>query len=89
MWSLVLGAAVVALADFLLTLWLRQRTSVPAGPEALIGRTAVARTPLDPDGFVVIDGERWQARIETGHADEGEQVAVVGSDGLCLQVRRA
>lgn len=58
------------------------------GTEALIGRMAVARTPLTPDGMVFIEGERWQAELEDGSAAEGEQVRVVSADGLRLRVRK-
>ncbi len=58
------------------------------GTEALIGRMAVARTPLTPDGMVFIEGERWQAELEDGSAAEGEEVRVVSAEGLRLRVRK-
>ncbi len=58
------------------------------GTEALVGRMAVARTPLMPDGVVFIQGERWQAEIEDGSAAQGEQVRVVSAAGLRLRVRK-
>ena len=58
------------------------------GTEALVGRMAVARTPLTPDGMVFIEGERWQAELEDGSAAEGEQVRVVSANGLRLTVRK-
>ena len=58
------------------------------GTEALVGRMAVARTPLTPDGMVFIQGERWRAELEDGSAAEGEQVRVVSADGLRLRVRK-
>lgn len=58
------------------------------GAEALVGRMAVARTPLTPDGMVFIQGERWRAELESGSASEGEQVRVVSADGLRLTVRK-
>ena len=58
------------------------------GTEALVGRMAVARTPLTPDGMVFIEGERWRAELEDGSAAEGEQVRVVSADGLRLRVRK-
>ncbi|MXW26346.1 MAG: nodulation protein NfeD [Dehalococcoidia bacterium] len=58
------------------------------GAEALVGRMAVARTPLTPDGMVFIQGERWRAELEDGSAAEGEEVRVVSADGLRLRVRK-
>lgn len=58
------------------------------GAEALVGRMAIARTPLTPDGMVFIQGERWRAELEAGSASEGEQVRVVSARGLSLRVRK-
>ena len=59
------------------------------GTEALVGRMAVARTPLAPDGLVFIEGERWRAELEDGGAArEGERLLVVRASGLRLTVRK-
>ena len=59
------------------------------GTEALVGRMAVARTPLAPDGLVFIEGERWRAELEGGGAArEGERLLVVRASGLRLTVRK-
>lgn len=60
----------------------------PAGTDALIGQTAIARTPLTPEGFVFIDGERWKARVEAGVAGAGEHLRVTSVDGFTLRVRK-
>jgi len=60
---------------------------VRAGAETLIGQTARVVTPCRPVGQVSVAGELWQARCEAG-ADEGEEVTVVGRDGLLLTVER-
>ncbi len=65
-----------------------RRIPAVVGTEALIGKTAVARTPLTPEGFVMVEGERWRARIEDGQAREGERVRIVGAEGLLLKVRK-
>ena len=54
----------------------------------MVGSLAVARTPLTPDGMVFVDGERWSAELESGSAEEGEQVRVVSAKGLRLRVRK-
>lgn len=59
------------------------------GTEALVGRMAIARTPLAPDGLVFIEGERWRAELEDGGAArEGERLLVVRASGLRLTVRK-
>lgn len=59
------------------------------GTEALVGRMAVARTPLAPDGLVFIEGERWRAELEDGGAARvGERLLVVRASGLSLTVRK-
>jgi|DewCreStandDraft_5_1066085.scaffolds.fasta_scaffold00393_59 membrane-bound serine protease (ClpP class) len=59
------------------------------GPETMVGRRAVARSPLNPSGFVLVDGEYWQAEAEDGDVQPGETVVVTAREGLRLRVRRA
>jgi membrane-bound serine protease (ClpP class) len=40
-----------------------RRNKVLLGPQAMIGGTAIARTPLSPTGQVEIRGELWQASL--------------------------
>lgn len=65
-----------------------RRMRSTTGTEALVGSLAVARTPLTPDGMVFLHGERWRAELETGSAEEGDQVRVVSAEGLRLRVRK-
>ena len=65
-----------------------QKVNVPMGTAALIGQTAVARTALAPDGYVLIKGERWRALVEDGAAEVGERVTIVGAEGLRLRVKK-
>jgi len=55
---------------------------------ALIGRMAVARTALDPQGFVFLEGARWLATAEDGPVGEGERVQVTQVRGLKLTVKK-
>ena len=58
------------------------------GPEAMLGHTGVAMTPLAPSGQIEIRGEIWQATLPTG-ADSlpaGARVTVRAIDGLTLTV---
>ena len=80
-------AAVVELAESLALIWWSKRRRAQVGSEALMGRSAVAVTPLLPDGQVRVDGELWQARCEEG-AEAGDAVRILGLDGLTLVVGR-
>ena len=62
---------------------------VRTGSEELIGARAEARTPLDPDGQVWIEGALWRARLvgDGGPLRPGDKVTVEAVDGLTLTVR--
>ncbi len=45
-------------------------------------------SPLAPEGLVRIKGELWQAKSASGRMDTGEEVMVVGQDGLKLIVHK-
>jgi membrane-bound serine protease (ClpP class) len=59
------------------------------GPEGMVGRLAVARSTLGPDGQVQVDGEIWRAVADGGAIPAGEKVRVIAVDGLTLRVSRA
>ncbi|HEX4139237.1 MAG TPA: nodulation protein NfeD [Candidatus Methylacidiphilales bacterium] len=58
------------------------------GPQAMLGYTAVAMTPLAPTGQVEVRGEIWQARLAPGAnpVPAGAAVTVRAIDGLTLTV---
>ena len=60
------------------------------GPDALIGHTAIAMTPLTPQGQVEVRGEIWSARLGDGvdAVPAGAEVKVQAIDGLTLTVIR-
>jgi membrane-bound serine protease (ClpP class) len=64
-----------------------RRSKVLTGPQAMIGGTAIVRTPLNPTGQVEIRGELWQASLR-GQASlaAGSAVSVRGIEGLVLIV---
>ena len=86
-WAAVIGVFFLMIMSTIL----RMRRMLPAktGAQALIGRTAVARSPLEPSGQVFLQGERWQATSEDGPVQVGEKVIVTAVRGLRLSVRRA
>lgn len=64
-----------------------RRSKVLTGPQAMIGGTAIVRTPLAPTGQVEIRGELWQASLR-GQATlaPGSAVSVQAVEGLVLIV---
>jgi membrane-bound serine protease (ClpP class) len=64
-----------------------QRGKPQTGKEGLMGTVGVARTRLQPDGLVFVQGAIWSAEA-TGAVEVGEQVEVVAIDGLKLKVQR-
>jgi membrane-bound serine protease (ClpP class) len=64
-----------------------QRRKVVSGREGLVGQVGRARTPLDPDGMIHVDGALWEATAEDGAVAKGDSVEVVAMDGLTLKVR--
>jgi membrane-bound serine protease (ClpP class) len=84
-----LAAAMGAVVLFVLVNIVRIRT-MPAqtGVESIVGREAVTRSGLDPDGFVFFDGERWSAESEEGTIEEGERVVITEVHGLKLKVKK-
>jgi membrane-bound ClpP family serine protease len=64
------------------------RKQATTGREELVGKVAVARTALDPDGLVFFKGERWEAVSEAGKIEPGEEVVITKVDGLKLYVTK-
>jgi membrane-bound serine protease (ClpP class) len=80
--------AVFAVVDFwFVTQVLKRQTIV--GLPTMIGSRGRVVSPLVPEGQVRIKGELWGAEAIEKNIDRGEEVMVVGQDGLRLIVRRA
>ncbi|MEE9202026.1 MAG: NfeD family protein, partial [Dehalococcoidia bacterium] len=58
------------------------------GSEGMVGQIVVARTPLNPSGTVAGMGELWEAMIDEGSAQPGEEVAIKEVHGLKLTVTK-
>lgn len=91
---LVIGMSVVAgvLFAFIATKIVdaRHRPVMSGGGAlALVGRTAVVRTPLQPHGQVYLHGELWQAETDGSDVEAGREVVVEAVDGLTLRVAPA
>ncbi len=85
-WAAVIGVFFLMVMSTILRM---RRMPATTGIQSLIGRAAVARSPLEPSGQVFLEGERWQATSEDGPVRVGERVIVTGVRGLHLTVRRA
>lgn len=66
-----------------------RRLKPVTGAQALIGRTATARTDLNPSGYVFVEGERWDATSESGAINAGEKIVITALDGLKVKVKKA
>jgi len=57
---------------------------------SLVGSVATVERTLEPEGFVLVDGELWRARLRdgVGVVRERESVRVVGASGYVLEVER-
>ncbi len=62
------------------------RRQATTGREELLGKRAVTRTALDPEGTVFFKGERWSAISDEGIIGPGEDVTITRLDGLVLHV---
>jgi membrane-bound serine protease (ClpP class) len=81
---LVFAAFTLALVRLVVQAQLRRPTT---GMEGLVGRSGRATTALDPEGWVMVQGERWRARADET-VGEGDTIEVVSGEGLRLRVRK-
>jgi membrane-bound ClpP family serine protease len=56
--------------------------------DAVVGKTAEAVTTLAPSGYVSIEGRRYEAFCQSGHAARGAQLRVTGLDNFRLIVTK-
>jgi len=90
LWLVLLTSAVIAglFIGGIATLYRSRRRPSVVGEQTFIGRDATVRTPLNPTGYVTIDGETWRATLLEGSAEPGETVTIVDVHGLELTVWR-
>jgi membrane-bound serine protease (ClpP class) len=58
------------------------------GRETIVGKIAEARSDLNPNGLVFLEGELWRAESTEGFIEKGSKVRVVAMRGLTLQVKK-
>jgi len=82
--SIPLGAITV----FLMSIALRaRRNKIVTGTQGMIGSIGEARSDLDPEGKVFVQGELWNAHAPS-RVQMGEQVVVRKVEGLELEVEK-
>jgi membrane-bound serine protease (ClpP class) len=64
-----------------------RRMKVKAGPEQLMAKTATVVSALAPRGEVRLEGQIWRAESIGAEVKEGEQVEIIGREGLTLKVK--
>jgi membrane-bound serine protease (ClpP class) len=83
--SVIIAAFLVFVVNRVIAAHRRQAST---GREELPGKTAVARTALDPEGTVFVEGELWSAVLDEGRAAPKEEVIIQRQDGLKLYVTK-
>jgi membrane-bound ClpP family serine protease len=56
--------------------------------ESVLGKDAAALTTLAPSGYVLVEGRRYEAFCQSGHAPKGAALRVVGLDNFRLIVSK-
>ncbi|MCJ7426729.1 MAG: nodulation protein NfeD [Dehalococcoidales bacterium] len=85
----VVAILVAAVFAFVITRIVRaHRRQAYTGWEELVGKTALVKAALEPEGMVLIKGERWTAISEKGKMKVGEEVIITRVDGLKLYVTK-
>ncbi|MDP3450245.1 MAG: NfeD family protein, partial [Anaerolineaceae bacterium] len=90
---LVIGMGVFTGATFFTLVMIAVRamkTPVITGQSALVGRSGLAVTEINPTGIVQVAGERWSAKLAEGGRPikVDEQVEVVRTEGLKVVVKK-
>jgi membrane-bound serine protease (ClpP class) len=60
----------------------------PVADNAVVGKSAEALTTLAPSGYVSVEGKRYEAFSQSGHAPKGATLRVVGLDNFRLIVTK-
>ena len=85
----IITIVIAALLAFVIhrVVWVHRRQAA-TGREELIGKTALVKAALEPEGTVLYKGERWTAVSEEGPVEPGETVVINKVDSLKLYVTK-
>jgi len=89
-WFIGILALVIALfSAFVINRVIRVHHRQPyTGREEFMGKTALVKTTLNPEGTVLFKGEHWTAVSDEGKVKPGEQVVITKYEDLKFHVRR-
>jgi membrane-bound serine protease (ClpP class) len=91
-WTVIVPVVAVTAGIFMFAVsaGVKAQMSRPTtGVAGLVEEFGVARTPIDPEGQVMVRGELWTAVAQGATIAAGERVRVVAVEGLRLHVERA
>jgi membrane-bound serine protease (ClpP class) len=84
--TIIVGATLAFVAYMVVRAHQRQAAT---GQEEVVGKTAVVKVPLEPQGVVHFLGENWTAVSEEGKLTVGEEVIITRVVGLKLYVKKS
>lgn len=91
-WPSIIGipvAIALVLAFAVRKAWQARRAKPVTGEEGLLGSIGTVKVALEPQGSVLVWGERWQATSASGQPiPAGERVRVTAVEGLHLKVEK-
>jgi len=82
--ALVLGALIFLIHKAVIPTFHKERV---VGAEVLIGLEGKVTKPLTPVGVIRVKDEYWKAKSVGGNIDAGDEVEILGRDGLVLTVK--
>jgi membrane-bound serine protease (ClpP class) len=88
LWAVIIIYVLLAgLVAFIIWRIIRTHRHTPTtGKEDLVGKIAIVKKKLDPEGTVLYQGEYWNAVSETGKIEPGAEVFIQKVEGLKLFV---
>ena len=89
-WAIAIIAIGIAAFLAIAIIWgiRAHRHQATTGREELVGKTAVVKETLEPEGTIFLKGERWAAISEKGQVKPGEEVIITKVEGLKLYVTK-
>jgi membrane-bound ClpP family serine protease len=85
----IVSISIAALFAFIINRVIKaHRHQATTGREELVGKSAIVKVALEPEGTVFFKGERWTAVSEKGRVEPGEEVIITKVDGLKLYVTK-
>ncbi len=85
--GMMVGWGIFSVSLFILTSRILKK-QVPVGLPSMIGTRGRITSSLSPEGMVRIKGELWAAKSNEDNLAVGDEVEVVGEDGLKLLVHK-